>query len=282
MNVFSIDSVAHPVVEKISMAEIELPGAFFHRQDEQHYQPTEATIGPWSPQLQHGGPPIALLTRALRTYAADEGLRLARLTVEFLGPVPLEICTVTVEVVRAGRRIELLTGRLSAGGKLLLLAHAWRLKAEPALLDPIPHPFALPELPAAQPQRTFTGVEYFPYYHALEWRFSEGALDKLGPATVWTRPRIPLVDDEEIDGLDALVLMLDSANGVSAELNIHRWQFVPVDLTLGIYRHPVGQWFGMAARTTLADDGIGQSATTVFDGNGPLGQSLHTLFVRPR
>ncbi|MDZ7599690.1 MAG: hypothetical protein U5J82_15740 [Desulfobacterales bacterium] len=55
----------------------------------------------------------------------------------------------------------------------------------------------------------------------------EGAYDSMGPAIVWTRPGIPLIEGHEIDALEALILMIDSANGISAEPDILNWTFVP-------------------------------------------------------
>src|SRR5438876_4183870 len=49
---------------------------------------TESTRGPWSRHHQHGGPPAALLARAMEGLAG-EGTALARLTFDFLRPVPI-------------------------------------------------------------------------------------------------------------------------------------------------------------------------------------------------
>ena len=76
--------------------------------------------------------------------------------------------------------------------------------------------------------------------------------------------------------------MIDSANGISAELDSFQWTFVPVDMTVGLYRQPDGPWVGMAARTLMDNEGIGQTTTTIFDSKGSLGKSMHTLFIRPR
>ena len=53
-------------------------------------------------------------------------------------------------------------------------------------------------------------------------------------------------------------------------------------MTVGLYRHPIGPWIGMAARTSMGNEGIGQTTSIAFDTNGSLGRSMHTLFVRPR
>jgi len=264
------------------MNSLSLPSSFYVKAGQGTYTPTEATIGPWSADLQHGGPPSALLTHALLQHQPRAGMVLSRITIEFFGTIPLGPCDIQVETVRAGKRIELLKASYFCAGKTCMLAHAWRLESSPNVAPVVPEPFVMPALPEPQPQRFFPGVDYFPYGHALEWRFVEGGLDTLGPATVWARSRIALVDDAPLQPLETLMLLTDSANGASAELAIDQWSFVPVDLSIGLYRQPAGPWQGMAARTVVQSDGIGQTTSTVFDESGCLGHSLHTLFVRPR
>ena len=90
------------------------------------YEPTESTIGPWARNTQHGGPPGALLMHALSSYPSEHGLEIARITIEILGPVPVGTCEVAVERVRGGKRIELLRAQYATGGKVFMMAHAWR------------------------------------------------------------------------------------------------------------------------------------------------------------
>jgi hypothetical protein len=99
---------------------------------------------------------------------------------------------------------------------------------------------------------------------------------------VWARPRIPLVDDEPASPLERLLLMVDSANGVSFELPPSRYTFVPVELTVSVRRHPRTEWVGMNARTFIEPDGIGQTRAELFDQEGWLGIAVQTLFVAPR
>jgi hypothetical protein len=260
----------------------DLPAAFFRKTDSSQYEPSEATIGPWSPDFQHGGPPSALLTHELRVYPSPAPLRIIRVTVEILSAVPVKPCEIKVEVVRGGKRVELLKGEYISEGKTYLIAHAWRFISEPGVTSVISDSYEIPLLPEPQTLRPFPGVSYFPYGDAMEWRFTKGGFDTLGPATVWTRPRIPLIENFEIDPLEALMLMTDSANGISAELDIRNWTFVPVDLTVGLHRQPEGSWVGMDALTVIENDGIGQTTTVIFDSKGKVGQSLHSLFIRPK
>ena len=258
-----------------------MQSSFYRKLKKNCFIPTEATIGPWSSELQHGGPPSALLVNRLRNFASDKTKTIGRVTFEFFSGVPHADCEIKVEKIRAGKKVELLRANYISGGRTYILAHAWYLESIQGITDSVTEGFTPPALPGPQEQKTFPGVEYFPYGDALEWRFTGGAYDRLGPATVWTRSRIPLIEGEDIDGLESLVLMIDSANGVSAELDIRDWTFVPVDMTLGVYRKPQGQWVGMSANTVMDDAGIGQTNAIAFDQRGCCGRSLQTLFIRP-
>lgn len=169
-----------------------------------------------------------------------------------------------------------------AGGREVLLARAWRLQREPGCVGAVADAFEVPALPGPQAQRFFEGVGHFPYGEAIEWRFTRGGFDQPGPATVWARPRIALVRGRPESALERLLVLLDSANGLSAELPAHSWSFVPVDLQLSIYREPRHPWLGIDARTAIDGDGVGISHATVFDADGAFGRSLHTLFIRAR
>jgi len=260
----------------------ELPTAFFRQISKSEFEPSVATTGPWSPDLQHGGPPSSLLTHVLRMYPSTGNFRIIRVTIEILSGVPVKPCEIKVEVVRGGKKIELLRAEYTSEGKTFLIANAWRIHSEVGVTEAISDLYEIPVLPEPQVHELFPIFGRFPYVEALEWRFAKGGFDSLGPATVWTRSRIPLIENQEMDGLEALVLMIDSANGISAELDFHKWTYVPVDLTVGIYRQPEGPWVGMDARTVIGNDGNGQTSAVVFDSKGKVGQSLHTLFIRPR
>jgi hypothetical protein len=212
---------------------------------------------------------------------AAPGTRLARVSIELLGPVPVDALTLEAEVVRPGTRISLVAATARVRERPVLRAVGWRIAAAEGR-SPARNLEPAPVLPGPQAQVFFEGIEHFPYGDALEWRFVEGGYDRHGPATVWTRTRIPLVRGEPISALERLLVMLDSANGISAELDLREWTFVPVDQTLVLHRHPEGEWVGMSARTTIGTGGIGLTHTRVFDAQGVFGRSLHTLFVARR
>lgn len=256
--------------------------AFYDGLEGGRFFSTRATVGPWNPSHQHGGPPAALLGRALERVEGSPSMRIARVSIEILGPIPLEILTVAAEVARPGRSVEMLQATAKVGERPVLRATGWRIAADEGRSPKVGPEEAVPPLPDAQPQKFFAGVPHFPYGEAIEWRFTSGGYDQLGPATVWTRCRIPLVRGEEISPLCRVLAIVDSANGISAELPFWRFTFVPVDLNLVLHRQPRGEWVGMEAHTVIEKDGIGLTSTRLFDPHGYIGRSLHTLYVAPR
>ena len=50
--------------------------------DEAVFESTDGTRSNWDPRIQHGSPPLALLTKTIEELAAGTGLRIARLTLD--------------------------------------------------------------------------------------------------------------------------------------------------------------------------------------------------------
>src|SRR5438034_235554 len=86
-----------------------MPDAFYVP-DGDAFVATVHTRGPWSATHQHGGPPAALLARGIE--AQTPGFVIARITVDFLLPVPIDRLAVRVETLRAGSKVQRLVARL--------------------------------------------------------------------------------------------------------------------------------------------------------------------------
>jgi len=243
---------------------------------------TSATVGPWDPRLAHGSPPATLLLHAIERAHPRADARVGRIAFDFFGPVPVAELSVSTEIVRPGARIELARGRLSAGGKVAMEASAWRIATQKARVEPVLDPRSPPPLPGPQEKARFVELPFFGYGDALEWRFVDGGFQTLGPATAYARPLLPLLEGEPLSALERLMLMVDSANGISAALDPLKFMFVPVELTVNVRRAPETEWVGMHAETLIEDDGIGQTRAELFDEKGYLGMATQTLFVAAR
>jgi hypothetical protein len=254
---------------------------FFEPLGDGRYLATPSTAGPWNPEHQHAGPPAALLGRALERCEPRDGAILARLTFEILGPVPVGEVEVSARIARPGRSVELLEAELRAGGRTAIAVRAWRTK-----LAAVPEPAG--DADAAPPARPDVvadipfGLETFGYGRAVEMRFAAGDWGELGPATVWTRLRVPVVDDEEPTGLQRVLSVADSGTGVSAVLPLDSWLFINPELTLHVLRPPDGEWICLDAATAIAAGGTGLARSTLSDERGPVAHGAQSLFVTRR
>lgn len=254
----------------------------FYARDGERYVATPATVGPWDPRLQHGSPVASLLGTRIERAAAQGGRRVAHFAMDFLGPVPVAALDVTTACERPGKKIELWSAGIAIAGKPAIRASAWLLAARPDTSDEIRLDEPPPPMPSTAVTTYFTDVPRFGYGDALEWRFAEGDFAAIGPAAVWSRLRVAIVDGEDPSPLARVLAMVDSANGISAELDVRRYLFVPVHLTVSLTREPEGEWVGMRAVTSLARDGIGTTRARLFDQRGTIGRALQTLFVERR
>jgi acyl-coenzyme A thioesterase PaaI-like protein len=243
----------------------------------QRYVATEHTSGPWAEGLQHGGPPAALLGRALEQLPADGERRVARVSVDLLGPVPVGEVTVNAAVERPGRSVDLVSAHLTAQGRVVAVARAWRFASQqvdaatPAVDVP---PGAEHGSEQPRPPSWHGG-----YLDAVEWRWIDGAVAKPGPATVWMRPRIRLLSDEEMSPLQRVLTCADSASGASAALDPATWRFLNTELTVHVVRPATGEWLCVDAEPTLAGSSTGLAAARLLDADGLVGQSAQALFV---
>jgi hypothetical protein len=241
--------------------------------------PSELTRGPWDPGAQHAGPPAALLARALERCEPRDGARIARITVEILAPVPIAQFAVSARVARPGRSVDLLEASLEGPGGEVMRARGWRLAEADIAAD-----WETEEPPPGREEAE--ALEFFPtgegvgWHTAMEIVFARGRFLEPGPATVWMRPRVPLVEGESITPLQRVMLAADGGNGVSAPLDWLRFIFINTDLTVHLLRPPRSEWVCLDSVTHV--DGIGMTDTALWDDHGRIGRAAQTLLVRSR
>ena len=243
---------------------------------------TQLTVGPWSPAHQHGGPPAALMVRALERFGEDAAKFLvSRVTYDFLKPVPVGRCAVAVEVVKLGSRVQRLTARLLVDGDEVMRAAALRVRrgtldtqgTRPAPEKPVPetgNPFRFP----------FFKTE--PAYHtAIEDRFTRGTWGE-PQVFCWLRARVPLLAGEPTSPLQRVMTVADAESGICPPLDVDRYTFVNPDLTVVVDREPEGEWVGLDAVSTAGTNGIGLAQSALYDQRGLFGRAAQVLFVEKR
>lgn len=258
--------------------------AYFERLGEGRYHAGSATSSPWGENLQHGSPPTTLLVHALNEAYPRSDVRVARIASEFLGAIPQGEVVVRTSVVRPGKRIEFLEATLAANGRDVVRTSVWRIARTPGLQVPpgVTPADTPPPLPATATPGSAFGLSGWGYAKSIEWRFVGAGWDDAGPARVWTHVDVPLFAGEPLTSLERLLLVVDSANGISLELPFKEWLVVPPSLSIALAREPRGEWTYMDARTALSDDGGGITTARLADTEGYLGVATQTLFVEPR
>lgn len=256
----------------------------FTRTGEIH-RPSPHAVGPWDAGQLHGGAACGLLARALQELAPEH--QLARLTFEFLGPVPLAPLSVSARIVKPGRRFQVAEGELNLDGRPVLLARVGLLRrSEPMSLPVAARPAA--GLPCAGPDESrlatgtwdqIPGQEAF-HVTGMELRSPAGPSD--GPSRMWFRLTGELVAGEVTAAVSRAVATADFGNGISNVVDFHTHLFVNTDLTVALLRDPVGPWILLEAQTRIDPTGIGRASSTLYDEQGPIGNAQQTLFVQER
>ncbi|WP_221357864.1 thioesterase family protein [Streptomyces beigongshangae] len=264
-------------------APADLPEAFYYRLGHGRFESTTATAGPWSPKWQHGGPPSALLGRAMEAHEPREGFRLTRVTVELPRPVPVAALKVSVRTLHSSRRVELLEGEISTDDGPVMLARAWRMAVGPADTPSLRIGGQPPRLPGAQAPHTMADAHLGGYIAAMEWRFEPGGgFDVPGPGTAWARQRIPLLAGATDTALTRALTLADSSWAVAFELDHHRRLVINTDVTLALHRPPAGAWLCLRSATAASPGGSGLAVGQLHDEAGECGQVMQTLLVNER
>ncbi len=253
---------------------------------EHAWRSTDLTRGPWHPEHQHAGPPIALVARQIERAAAGLGLtHVARLTANLLRPIPIAGLAVAVQVDYAGRNVAHLSATLAAGGKQVARFTALvQREADLALPDALPgHPLPrAPKPPESSPPAKFPfGATATGYPDLVECRAAEGQFFR-GPCAIWFRLRHPLIEGEDPSPIERVAVAADSGNGISAILDFSRYRFVNSDLSINLLRRPEGEWICIEARTLVGPSSGGLAEARIYDATGLVGRSTQSLALRLR
>ena len=244
---------------------------------------TPFSAGPWDPTMQHGGAPTALVARAAERFPAERSMRVARLTVDLLRPVPVGELDIETEVIREGRKIQLLQVRLLSAGKECVRASVLKLRDEPQDLPAHEgfRPLELEAPPEDEPRSEgFGGGQGFG--SGMSAKIALGQWGQPGAAAVWFRAERPIVDGEETSPLMRAALTADFSNGVSAVLDFQQYTIINADLSVSFSRSPVGTWILLDAETWVGDSGGALACARLADRDGYFGRAVQSVLIERR
>jgi Acyl-CoA thioesterase C-terminal domain/Acyl-CoA thioesterase N-terminal domain len=226
----------------------------------------------------------ALLARAVEGVPSPVPVQVVRVTIELIRPVPLVPLSVSASLVRPGKRVQLVEAALLAEGTEVARARGLRIRIKELAGMPldIAAPPAPPPSGSVDPDGLPATARRTAFAQAVDMRFVTGGWDEVGPATMWTRLVVPVVDDEPPTPLQRTVAAADFGNGVSRVLGFETHTFINPDLTVSLARVPAGEWIGMEAVSRVSAEGYGQAESRIFDAAGPVGRAVQSLIVEER
>ena len=232
--------------------------------------------------MQHGSAPTSLIARAAEQLETKVPMRVARVTVDLLRPVPLSELEIDAQVVREGRKIQVCSVRLLSEGVEVVRASVLKIRtADLGLPADIPHQaldLPLPEEGRA-PERLSGPAESFG--RSLDIRVVKGSFGQSGPGAAWFRLTRPMVAGEDINPLIRAAAVADFCNGISAAVDRDRWTFINGDLSFNLFRYPVGEWILLDAETWVGPDGLATAFGRMADRTGYFGRSIQSILIQP-
>jgi Thioesterase-like superfamily len=242
-------------------------GAALYEPDGDRFVPTIYCQGPWDPNAQFGGSPNALLATLVDRAPSLVPMQIARLTTDLLRPVPMQPLTADVQVVREGKRIQVVAASLLADGTEVVRSSALRLRRTDLGVDDLPDGRAANPLPT-EPQPT-DDEPYADDPHgsrrAMEYLFEETGGYYHDPN--WFRLRVDVLAGERPIPVARLAYAADTASGAGQRRRVPvRW--INADVALNVVREPDGEWLSLDGRGWIASTGMGQVQATLSDTAG--------------
>jgi len=246
--------------------------------------PTALSRGPWDEQACHGGPPTAMLVRALERAIPTQ--RLARISVELSSPVPMSGFRIETKVVRTGRATSQSSAAIvDSSGAVRSSAIGLHIRAsgEPIVPDPLDNseldlPQSVDAIPGEFPMRAAM-PDWVGFARSVEVRYPPGNGADGGHTTVFMRT-VPLLPDEIPSPFQRIAPLADCGNAFSRHANPDELQFINADLVIALHRDPVGVWLGSRSSSQWQPGGVGLADALLFDDHGPVGRALQSLLLR--
>jgi hypothetical protein len=238
--------------------------------------------GPWHQSMQHGSPPAALVVWAAERIPTPVPMRIARVTVDLMRPVPVAPLTIESEVLREGRKIQLCAVRLLAKGIVVVAATVLKIKMQ---TQELPAEAVIPpvDLPGPDQSRVEPAdLSSSPFVTGMSLRAARGRFGSPGPGAIWYRVDRPIVEGAMVSQAMRAMAAADFCNGTSPVLDFREWTFLNADLTVNFSREPAGEWILLDAETWIGPDGAGLAMARLADISGYFGRAVQSLVIEKR
>lgn len=233
--------------------------------------------------MQHGGAPSALAVWAAQQVPAPAPMRVARLIVDLLRPVPVVALTLRTEVLHEGRKIQLVSVHLDSAGVEVARATVLKVIRSAKDLSSVATAPAL-DLPPSEEglERRAPERSAVSFGANASLRAVKGEFGSPGPASIWFRMNRDFVEGHDTTPAMRAVATADFSNGISSVLEFSKGIFINADLSVSLARDPEGDWILNDAVTWLGHDGGGIAQARLADRRGYFGHATQNLVIEQR
>jgi len=234
---------------------------------------------PWTEGALSGAAVSALVAALAEEVPAPGPFLCTRMALELLRPVPKSDLRPEFEVVREGRRQQVLRlSLLNSAQRLCAVATFVRLRTLPAAL---PANGALDFTPPA-------GEPFVPTVQGRSSGFLRQLEGRLVPRTSfdhrsgWLRYQGQVLAGVPLSPFAHAALYADFGNGMASGVDPRQFNFQNAELTLHLARVPAGSWIHLDCRTIDGGVGLGTTHVAMADALGPFGFAHQSLLYEPR
>jgi hypothetical protein len=198
------------------------------------------------------------------------------MSIEFLRPVPRAPLTCQFEVLREGRKQQVLRLSLGAEGQVSATATCVRLRVEPCAVDDVAPVF---EPAPGEPFQPTVGKPG----GMLDW--IDGRLEprpNLAHRRGWLCYRGEIIAGVPLTPWSRMGLFADFGNGMAPLKDAATHTFLNAELTLHLARLPTTPWIHLDCRTIDGGEGIGMTRIVFADVEGDFGYAHQSLLFETR
>ncbi|MCK9285801.1 MAG: thioesterase family protein [Rhodocyclaceae bacterium] len=249
--------------------------------DGSRYMPTDWAVGPWDPQLLHGGATATLLAHGIEATQPEPDWLLAKLNFDFFRPIRKTPMTLRTEIVREGKRVRLVDAFLAEED--VVVARASGFMVAPTYDAPAPL------IPATHAPASWQGLNpvtdagtgrHLQFNSDIEFRPITAPFS--GPGiVVWVKAPYDLLPGTPLTPTCRTAAMSDFANAIGIWSDPARRGFINADIALSTYRRQRGDWLCLESAARPDGDGIAVSNVLLYDEAGLFGSVSTVCLAKP-
>lgn len=246
--------------------------SFMYSRSGEMIVPHSPVANGWNPKLQSGHAVAPLLASLIESVPALVSMISSRAVINITRPVPMEPLTSKVEVLREGKKLQVIKATLIHNGLDVADMTVLRTRCadSPVVASSRHYP----------PIGECTLLERKRFPNGFEIRVVEGSRKKAAVAA-WLKMHIDLFQGEPISAFSRLFSLIDFGSAINPALSMNEWSFPNVDMSAHLFREPVGEWTMVDTETESAGLGVSLVSTVLADQVGVFGRAHQTLIVDP-